>query len=84
VVFYAGMSQNELTPPEGHGFWDDPRDDAARIHDGSHETPLKGVPSTIHEQRALYRISNQMFSPLDKVSITSCRCNKKFVRIGSH
>ena len=84
MVFYAGMSQNEPVPPEGHGSWSDPLDGASRIHHGSHETPLEGLPSTIHEQRVLYRISNQMCSPPDKVSITSYRCDKKFVRIGSH
>jgi hypothetical protein len=64
-------------PPEGHGFRDEPLDGAARIHHGSHEAPLEGLPSTIHDQRALYRIYNKMFPALDKVSITSCRYNKK-------
>jgi hypothetical protein len=69
--------------PEGHVFWYEPPDGAAHIHYRSYEAPLESLPSTIHGQRALYRIDNKMFLPLDKLSIASCNVTKNSVRIGS-
>jgi hypothetical protein len=39
---------SELTDsPEGHFFWYEPLDGDARVHHGSHEAPLEGLPSSL-------------------------------------
>ena len=61
MVFYAEDVSECTDAPEGHVCWSAPLDGDARIHHGSREAPLEGLPSTLYDQRALYRIYNNRF-----------------------
>ena len=45
--FPAVIEKFLTAAPVGYGFWDAPRDGAARINHGAHEAPLSGLPSSL-------------------------------------